>query len=476
MKKEDNKSMSVSNMSVSNLSVNGDTPSKKPKKSKKTAKNVLIGLAVALGASAIVGLSVALYFSQQTVQSQAQYLNVMEAQYNRAYYDLLDSTNDLEVKLKKLSVAGTAEKQQSILYEVWGTSNVAQSSFPAFDNKSDGLMQAQRFINQLGDYSHSLALRLADGQTLSAEERNTLSKLSDMVSQLKTSLLTVKSNLDEGKSFIAGQDNLEVVDFEGAFDNFTDPSVEYPQMIYDGPFSDAVQNPEVKGLTGDEISSDAGMEKIKKYFGGKKLGEIEYIGETTGNIKTLNYNFTMDGSTAFVQLNKNGGQLVAFNMVGEKTGASSSLSPYEQAVKFATDVGYEKMQVVWSATSNGMQFVNLAPVIDKVIIYPDLVKIKIDSESGQVVGFDAMHYAFNHTDRKIPVPKLTAADARAVINMENVGEGRLALIPLRETKEVLTYEFECDNGGTYYVYIDAMTGRETEILYVIDTDHGTVLQ
>ena len=51
----------------------------------------------------------------------------------------------------------------------------------------------------------------------------------------------------------------------------------------------------------------------------------------------------------------------------------------------------------------------------------------------------------------------------------------LALIPLDATREVLTYEFECESGGTYFVYIDAMTGEESNILYVIDSEQGTVL-
>lgn len=53
-----------------------------------------------------------------------------------------------------------------------------------------------------------------------------------------------------------------------------------------------------------------------------------------------------------------------------------------------------------------------------------------------------------------------------------VGEGRLTLIPLRETQEVLAYEFECHQNGTYYIYIDARTGDECNILYVIDDDMG----
>ena len=45
-----------------------------------------------------------------------------------------------------------------------------------------------------------------------------------------------------------------------------------------------------------------------------------------------------------------------------------------------------------------------------------------------------------------------------------------------ETREVLTYEFECESDGTYFVYIDAATGEEVNILYVVnDVDRGALL-
>ena len=58
------------------------------------------------------------------------------------------------------------------------------------------------------------------------------------------------------------------------------------------------------------------------------------------------------------------------------------------------------------------------------------------------------------------------------LSVAPITEGRLALIPMRETQEVLTYEFECISGGTYYIYVDAMTGEEVNILYVIDDEMG----
>ena len=68
------------------------------------------------------------------------------------------------------------------------------------------------------------------------------------------------------------------------------------------------------------------------------------------------------------------------------------------------------------------------------------------------------------------MPVVSVEDAEAVLSIDKVSEGRLALIPLRGNREVLTYEFECEADGTYFVYIDALTGREANILYVISDD------
>ena len=59
-------------------------------------------------------------------------------------------------------------------------------------------------------------------------------------------------------------------------------------------------------------------------------------------------------------------------------------------------------------------------------------------------------------------------EARKNLSVTPVRNGRLALIPDGGEKETLCYEYECEAEGTYFIYIDALTGAETEILYVID--------
>ena len=58
----------------------------------------------------------------------------------------------------------------------------------------------------------------------------------------------------------------------------------------------------------------------------------------------------------------------------------------------------------------------------------------------------------------------------------DISSSRLAIIPKGETKEVLAYEFQGEKEGeTYYIYVDAISGKEVEIFKVIDTTEGLLL-
>lgn len=442
-------------------------------KNRKKARTVFTGTVIALCAGALVGLSVALYYSEDKSKRQDSYIRQMEAVYSRNYYDLLDSANDLDVQLAKLRAASTAEAQQSILYDVWSAANLAGNSLAAFEGGRDGVMKATKFVGQLGDYAHYLAERMQDGEPLTAEERTTLGKLREMAGVLKSALKTTGDGLGEGRPFIGDNGMLE--NFTGAFDAFVEPDVEYPQMIYDGPFSDALEHRECKALEGlPEISPEEGVDILAKIL--PDAENLVYVDSTDGDVKTFNYSFSQEGGSGFAQLSVKGGMLIAYNVDYGQAAVSGSYPEHcAAAVGFARKAGFGDLAVVWCSAANGLVYVNLAPVQNGVILYPDLVKVKVDEVSGNVTGLDAMHYAFNHVERELPSPSVTAAEAAAAITLPCVAEPALALIPVDETKEVLTYEFECESEGTYFVYIDAMTGEETNILYVIDSAQGRQL-
>ena len=426
----------------------------------------------ALGVGAIVGLSVALHFSQEKLASQVTYQNQMESVYARAYYSLLDGVNDMDTTLAKLTIAKSREKQESLLYDIWCASTLAEEYLATFGNSDEGVRTAVKYINQLGDYSLHLADKLSRGEQLTEKDRATLEKMRPMAGMLKESLQKINGDLNEGKLFM--EDNGILKEFSKAFSSFSEPDFNYPQMIYDGPFSDGLETASAKGLEG--LDQKKGEKIIGELFDG--VSEIEYIGRFDGRIPTENYSFKINGKTAFVQLSTKGGKVINFSLAETKDGDNEiSKNAGEKAVAFAKQMGYKNMQVVWSATAHGHTYINLAPVEEGIILYPDLVKVKIDNESGEIIGFDSAHHAYNHRKRNLEKPAIAESDARNNLSIKPIAEGRLALIPEGGgQKETLCYEYQCESEGTYFVYIDALTGAETEILYVIDdTDQGQSL-
>ncbi|MBR4800253.1 MAG: germination protein YpeB [Clostridia bacterium] len=444
-------------------------------KSKKTKKSGvgkwIAGATMGLFASAIVGLSVALYYSTEEINTHETYQRQMEAVYSRAYYDLLSGANDLGTNLRKLSVSSTPAMQQSLLYEVWSAASLAENNLGVFDAEDEGMLAAQKFVNQLGDYSHSLALKVADGEKLTSEDRTKLRKMGELADVYKEAIYKVNESLKRGGSFVGEDGVLE--EFASAFNDFTEPSIEYPEMIYDGPFSDALETREPVALQGDEMTLEQAKTQLLLYLKDRDVENLEYAGEADGQIKCYNFSFVLDGDRAFAQVGRFGGALILMNATGDGEAVATAHTEAGEtcqisALNFAKRLGFDNMQVVWSCSAHGECVVNLAPVENDVILYSDLVKVKIRERDGKVVGVDATHYAFNHRTRNVPSPKISESEARRTLSLPAVGEGRLALIPLRGNREVLTYEFECQQDGTYFVYVDATTGNEANILYVID--------
>lgn len=464
MKNKDNKKQNTEEKQID----------KKKRSSPKVVKTAVLGTVLGLFCCAIVGLSVALYYAQTSVNTHEAYQRQMDAIYQRAYYDLLDGASDLGINLRKIGVSNSKSMQQSLLYEVWSASELAQSNLATFKSNDDGILKAQKFVNQLGDYSRSLAMRIAKGGELSGEDRSRLFKMGDVADTFQKSLQNVQKNLDDANLALSDEGALDV--FVKSFSSFSEPSFEYPEMIYDGPFSSALENRETKGLTGKEITAEQGVGLVKRYLAAEGVCDIEFVCDADGDIKTLDYKANIRNGSAYVQIAKTGGMLVSFNCAGDDSQSASiveaSQTCWQSALAFAKAAGFENMKVVWSSSSDGECVINLAPLQDGVILYPDLVKVKVQRSDNSVIGFDATHYAFNHCQRTIESPRITLEEATANVSIPAIREGRLALIPVRETQEVLAYEFECHQNGTYYIYIDARTGEEVNILYVIEDSLG----
>ena len=143
------------------------------------------------------------------------------------------------------------------------------------------------------------------------------------------------------------------------------------------------------------------------------------------------------------------------------------------ALDFAKRNGIEKAKIVWQEELNNQAYFNIAPIVDNVIIYPELVKVKVDMEYGNVIGYDAITYFTNHTSRELG----GAGDLEVTLPSGfTLKEKQLVLAPLDYNREVLCYEYEAEKEGiTYYFYFNAKTGKEENILKVVETNDSSKL-
>ena len=143
------------------------------------------------------------------------------------------------------------------------------------------------------------------------------------------------------------------------------------------------------------------------------------------------------------------------------------------AADFLKALGFENLESVWVSENGTTCNINFCPVQNGVVLYPDMVKVKVCEERGIVTGAEAMSYVMNHSQRDIAGATITKAEAQSVIDGRiEVTSSRLALIPV-DGQEVLCYEFAGKfDGSDYFVYVDAATGNEVQVLTVVGTAQG----
>jgi germination protein YpeB len=175
---------------------------------------------------------------------------------------------------------------------------------------------------------------------------------------------------------------------------------------------------------------------------------------------------------------KKGGKLIMFAYAGDCMATNiNEQQAVENGAKFLKTVGVENLKAVWINLTGNVYTINFAGEQNGVIIYGDLIKVRVCAQTNMVIGIEAKSYYTNHTERLIGKASLSERQAESkVFDQIEIETSRLALVPIGNSSEKLCYEFSGEfNGQTYYVYIDAVTGRQVEMFKVIKSTEGTLL-
>lgn len=178
----------------------------------------------------------------------------------------------------------------------------------------------------------------------------------------------------------------------------------------------------------------------------------------------------------YIGVSEAGGKVVWMaNPRGVSNVNISAKQAEERAAKFLKEKGYQDMEPNYSLKYDGTMLFNFAYKQDEVTIYPDLVKVKVALDNGEIVGFDSSTYLMNHKDRNIEKPSLTKEEARKKVRVDfDINSIRLAMIP-KGSKELLCYEFKGKyKDSDFIIYINAMSGKEEQILQIIKDENGTL--
>lgn len=429
-------------------------------------RNCLAALIAAL--AVLAGVSAVAFIRSSELESAQNALNGV---YRRALYETCEYTEGMAVNLNKLTVAGGGMRV-SLLGDIIRQSQGAQANLALLPLSSAATAQAMKYVNQAGDFADAMLDRIALGGDMTQDEYADIARLSETAAELSIGLGTLLEKHEAGEiAFGADIDS-------AASDVIGDSAVEYPRLLYDGPFSDGAKGADFRALEGlREVSAEEAEALLREFAGAESVSEITLEGESALGTDCYEFSLTANGHELSAAVTKQGGQVLYMLSYGEvDSPVLSDAECFRIAQNFLLSRGYGSMEISYFSRYGGVMTINFAAAQNGVILYPDLVKLQISMSDGAVIGVEAGNYLRNHTERALEPPALTEDEAAALVNNRlSVESVRLCVIPL-DTGEKYCYEVSASSeDGTYLIYIDAMTGEETEIMQVVGDQDSTLV-
>lgn len=425
---------------------------------------------ISLGVTCLALASVVTYGWMNMSDMQAS----MNGSQTQALYELNSVVDNLDGNLAKARVSSSSSDRARVLADIAIQSEMAEMILERMPLDGTSTAQLSAFVNKMGDAAQNMLYTVADGGELTEWQTASIEYMYRTNKQIKNVLneLVSKAGTKDIEAVLRGNQSI----ISDSFFDLENNVIEAPKGIFDGPFADEINDTNISFFEGlKEISCEEAEKMAAEIFKDYKVTDTRCTGETvTANMSLYNISMTAEDGEMFAQLSKKGGKLVMFDSYKECTEHKFDGAHCETiAEEFLKAAGYDDMKAVWMSENGTTCNINFAPVQNGVIIYPDMIKVKVCEERGIVTGAEAISYILNHSQRDIAEASITEAQAKSSIDGRlDITSSKLALIPL-EDNEVLCYEFHGTyDGGEYYVYVDARTGNEVQVLTVIGTAQG----
>ena len=181
--------------------------------------------------------------------------------------------------------------------------------------------------------------------------------------------------------------------------------------------------PKPTGLTGKNISSQEAVTIARKFLGPKyknatfKYDRLIYGGFTSFMItvtdprienQELRLSISVKGGHVAWMLGNRNVQVTRLNL----------MQTAQRAKSFLDRNGYPVMEPVSEEQFVHIATITLAPWRHQVIHYPELIKVQVAQDNGEILGMDAIAFLTFNDPREpaYPRPRLSEADIRRLLN------------------------------------------------------------
>ncbi len=430
----------------------------------------------------VAGLIAVIIWAFNMNRSVKAYEIGTENNYNRAFHEMVANIEDIDSLLSKAQLANDPADLASMSGEIFTKSASAKACLAQLPTSQINLENTSKFLSQTGDYTYVLSQNMIKGEKISQDEYDTLSSLNDYAEKLKTSLTDIQNKIYSGElklSDAGSQRKINEVqavsgDVLADLENVEKSFDEYPSLIYDGPFSEHIENQQSAMLANEpEITREEALAVAQDFLGIRGL-KFEYASENTA-IDTYAFAKTTSEGQLSISITKRGGHVLYFmNSTRVGTENIDASAATQKAMAFLESKGYTDMTSSYYDKSGGVAVINFAAMQNNTVCYSDLIKVSVALDTGEIVAMEAKGYLMNHRTRENITPTLSKDEALSHVSTSlEVSHSGLALIPKDSLREVLCYEFKGNfNGRNFIVYVNAENGREEKILLLIESENG----
>lgn len=464
--------MSNKKITSENFEQNTNVEQDQQTKKKSNAQKAVPWFIVAI-VSLLVILTCTLIAYYQVYKSSKQTANILEGVYASSYYSMVDNINNLAVDVSKYSTLTTKQAKLSSLQDMMVDCNYVLAGLSVLPINHDNVVATTKFFNQINGVCASYMTVLNKNEELTQEQELLFDKIALVLAELKANFNKQNYSMyDTGFNFVdAGVfDSKGMNELSASMGNIDSEEVDYPAMIFDGPFSSALETKQVNGLPEEEITQNEAEQYLKDTVFSNQGTDISFDRTTDGNIATYDFTIKTDSQTFFAQVSKRGGLLMSLSAYAEGSDPILSAEQAQEIAKnFVNNIGFENMRPVWREQKQNVLYVNLAPVVNDVVYYPDLVKVKVDLTSQNIIGLEAQNYALNHVDR-LPQFNTTLTEAESLLGFDyEIISTRKAVIRLDSGKEVACYEMYVERiDGNFFYYVDANSNQIAQVMKLVE--------